>query len=201
MIKGICFDLDGVYFTSAGIKGFIKELTNRCGDEQKALHAMLWDEEIAAFKRGEMTEEAFWGYVNEKLGISLTVPEFADLLVSHYEIDPEIQEVVRKTKSLGYQTLICSNNYPTRINALQKKFNFFPDFDTRVFSYEVGIAKPDIMIFKELITRSGLQPQEIVYADDQENKLTGAHALGINTAVYTTFEAYQQYLISLGVTL
>lgn len=201
MIKGICFDLDGVYFKGTGIKGFIHELTQLCGDEQKALHAMLWDKEIAQFKQGEITEQEFWTYVNTFLGLSLSVPEYATLLGKHYEIDPNIQAIVQKVRKLGYKTLICSNNYPTRIITLQKKFNFFADFDVRIFSYEVGVAKPDIRIFKKLIEASELEASEIVYADDQENKLTGASALGINTTLYTTFEAYQQYLISLGVLL
>lgn len=201
MIKGICFDLDGVYFKSTGIKGFIQELTQLCGDEQKALHAMLWDEEINQFKQGALSEQEFWSYVNTYLGLSLTVPEYASLLGKHYEIDSNIQTIVQKVRKLGYKTLICSNNYPTRIQVLQEKFGFFSDFDVRIFSYEVGITKPDIRIFKKLIETSRLEANEIVYADDQENKLTGACALGINTTLYTTFEAYQQYLISLGVLL
>ncbi len=97
--------------------------------------------------------------------------------------------------------LICSNNYPTRVNALQKKFHFLDNFAAAVFSFEVDAMKPDIRIFQALIDKSGLKPEEIVYADDMEIALSGARALGINAALFTTFENYCQYLISLGVNL
>jgi len=201
MIKGICFDLDGVYFTKAGVSWFVQKLTEECGDKQKVIDAVIYGPDISAYRKGELTEEAFWETVNQRLGIKHSVSEYADMLVSHYEIDENIHKILLKTKRLGYMPLICSNNYQTRVNTLQKKFHFLDNFAAAVFSYEVGAMKPDIKIFQALIDKSGLKPKEIVYADDMEIALSGARALGINAALFTTFENYCQYLISLGVPL
>lgn len=201
MVKGICFDLDGVYFTPAGMSGFVRELTTLCNDEQKAREAVLSGPEILSFKKGTLSEDEFWKTVNQKLGLSLTTSEYADLLVKHYEVDPSIRAVVMKSRQLGYLSLICSNNFVTRISALENKFKFISDFDATVFSYEVGVMKPDFVIFRTLVEKSGLQPQEIVYADDKPENVTGAQAVGIHAVTYTTFEEYCQFLISQGVGL
>lgn len=201
MIKGICFDLDGVYFTKAGIDWFIQQLEEECKDKKKVIEAVIYGPDISAYRKGLLTEANFWETVNKRLGLNHTIAEYTEMLVSHYEIDKNIHKILLKTKALGYMPLICSNNYPTRVNALQQKFHFLDNFSTAVFSFEVGVMKPDIKIFQKLIDQSGLLPEEIVYADDMEIALSGAKALGIHAVLFTTFDEYRQYLISLGVPL
>jgi putative hydrolase of the HAD superfamily len=100
---------------------------------------------------------------------------------------------------MGIKTCICTNNFPTRINALNQKFNFLSDFDIHVFSYEIGAIKPDSKIFQTLIDRSGCLPQEIVFADDKQGNVDAALSLGINAFLYTDFENFVSELKNLGV--
>ena len=95
------------------------------------------------------------------------------------------------------KTCLCSNNFVTRIRELDTKFGFLKDFDVKVFSYEVGIMKPEKGIFEALISQSGVKPEEIVYADDDESKLQGAIDLGINAFVYEGFEKFKEKVNSL----
>jgi putative hydrolase of the HAD superfamily len=200
MIKGICFDLDGVYFTKAGMSGFTAELTTLCSNEVAVKEAVLSGSEILAFKRGKLSEKAFWDSVNKKLGLSLSIDEYKSLLAKHYEIDSNVRNVLLKTVALGYTPLICSNNFPTRIEVLDRKFGFLADFPVRIFSYEVGFMKPAIEIFQALVNKSGYLAEEIVYADDKEESLSGARSLGIQTHLYTDFDQYVAFLNALGVT-
>ena len=75
----------------------------------------------------------------------------------------------------------------TRTRELNKKFDFFKDFDVRVFSFEVGIAKPDKEIFEELVRQTGCEANEIIYADDNESSYKSALSVGINAFLYTIF--------------
>ncbi len=202
MIKGICFDLDGVFFTRAGLVALVKELTEVSGgDETKVKEAILSGNEMIDYKNGKLSEEAFWQSVNIRLGIQWSVQEYRNLYAKHYQIDPNVLSVVKSVRSQGYKTLICSNNYKTRVEVLQEKFNFLALFDVAIFSYQVGISKPDIGIFQKMVEAAELEPNEIVYADDQETKLLGAQSLGIITSVYTTFEKYIEFLKAQGVHL
>jgi putative hydrolase of the HAD superfamily len=84
---------------------------------------------------------------------------------------------------------------------LQLKFQFLDDFDTKVFSYEVGFLKPDKRIFQELVKRSGVKPEEILYSDDCEEKLTGAKEIGIQTFVFRDFDQFMAELKTQGVNI
>jgi putative hydrolase of the HAD superfamily len=108
---------------------------------------------------------------------------------------------VKKVRAAGYKTVICSNNFPARIDGLHKRFGFLDDFDVAVFSYEVGISKPAKEIFQTLIAKASVEAHEIVYSDDDESKMVGANELGINTFMYTDFDAFINYLEGVGVTV
>lgn len=133
------------------------------------------------------------------MGISITNDEIYKLLRDSYEINPEVRDYVRKARLAGYKTCICTNNFVTRIRKLDRKFSFLADFDVQVFSYEVGVMKPDKAIFEELVVAAGVKAREIVYSDDDGGKLQGAVELGINAFVYENFNQFIDKLVSLGV--
>lgn len=130
----------------------------------------------------------------------MSVQEIVDLLITGYEINQEAVDYVRRLRARGYKTVICSNNFPARIIGLQHKFGFLDDFDIVVMSYEVGVDKPNKEIFRELIRKANVAPDQIVYSDDDPDKMSGARELGINTFVYTDFVAFVEHLQSLNVT-
>lgn len=199
MIKAICFDLDGVYFTETGKKAFHKKLVDIVGDEGKVVHVLYKSDEMRSFVTGKITEQEFFDFVREYLSIDSSNQEISDLWVEEYEIDSKVRESVLKARENGYITCICSNNNPARVNALEKKFRFLTDFDVVVFSYEVGFFKPTKEIFQTLIDKSGVKANEIVYSDDNPERLDGAKELGINTFVYGDFDSFIQEIRDLGV--
>ncbi len=84
-------------------------------------------------------------------------------------------------------------------NGLQQKFGFLDNFDAAVFSYEIGASKPSETIFQELIKRSGVPAETIVFADDNPANLEGAKKLGMNIFLYEGFEKFVKQLKNLGV--
>jgi len=200
MIKAICFDLDGVFFTKKGMASF-KEKITELGVSDEARDFVLFGEPMLAFKRDELTEEEYWDLAIQRWGINGTSDELIKMLGAGYEIDPEVKSVVETARKNGYKTCICSNNFRSRIRVLQEKFGFLKHFDVAVFSYEVGVTKPDRRIFEELLRRTAVQPEELVYSDDSEEKLAGALELGINAFIYENFGQFKERLTSLGVNL
>ena len=200
MIKAITFDLDGVYFSLAGKSNFIKNLGKLGVSEEKAKRVFLKSDAMNKFyKTAEMNNEEYWSWAIKEWKIDKTPQEIMKLLIEGYEVNKEVVEVVRKVKESGYKTLICSNNFPARIEGLDKRFNFLKDFDTTIFSHQVGFTKPSREIFQALVNQSGLAPEEIVFADDDESKMTGAKEIGINTFLFTDFDGFLENLKNLGV--
>jgi epoxide hydrolase-like predicted phosphatase len=201
MIKAICFDLDGVYFTPESFKKFKKNLPKKVNDPDKADYVLHDSEELLNFKNGKITEKDYWDFARSKLGIKVSNEEIFAILRDSYEVNSDVKNYVKKVRSAGYKTCICSNNFETRVRELDKKFSFIQEFDVVVFSYQVGVMKPDVKIFQELVKKIRVNPEEIIYSDDNEDKLEGAKSLGIKTFVYEDFKSFQRRLEELGANL
>ncbi len=190
MIKAITFDMDGVYFTPQSFRTFKAALPKKVTDEEKINWVLYKSPQMLGFKMGKITEENYWDFARKELGIEIENSEIFKLLRESYEVDEKVKRYVSVIRSKGLKTCICSNNFITRIRELDNRFNFLKDFDVRIFSYEVGVMKPDKKIFEELVRGSGVAPGEIVYSDDDETKLQGAIELGIKAFVYEGFEEF-----------
>jgi epoxide hydrolase-like predicted phosphatase len=200
MIKAICFDLDGVYFTKGSFVKF-KQAIGIKSTVEKTDFVFHGSAQILDYKKGLITENEFWDYARQELCITYTNEEIFKMLRDSYTVDEKVVDVVKQIKKLGYKTCICSNNFEARIKELDEKFDFLKDFDVQIFSYKVGVTKPDKRIFEELVKTSGINPNEILYSDDSPEKLVGAKELGINVFVYENFAQFLETIKSFGVAL
>lgn len=198
MIKAITFDLDGVYFIK-GKANFLKSIVSLGVKKEDAEKVFFGDKMNKEYKLGKLTDEAFWSWAIKEWCLDISVNELMDLMIKGYEVNKEVEDVVKKVRKNGYITLICSNNFPARIKGLQERFKFLDNFDIAVYSYEVGIAKPDKRIFQELVNKSGVNPQEIIFADDDVEKISGAKEIGIQAFLYEGFDKFVEKLKELGV--
>ncbi len=199
MIKAITFDLDGVYFIN-GKSNFVRNLANLGIDESEAKRVFLQSDQMNKFyKTGEIGDEEFWTWAAAEWNINKSWQELIELLISGYQVDENVRDIVKKVRGSGYKTLICSNNFPARIEGLDKRFGFLSDFDAAALSYQVGVCKPDSGIFKELINLSGVEAGEIVFSDDNQENIKSAADLGIETFLYTGFSEFMTTLNTKGV--
>jgi epoxide hydrolase-like predicted phosphatase len=199
-IKAICFDLDGVYFTPRGKESFIRALVDEFGgDAVQVAHMMTKSEAMRALVTGKLEPNKFWNILRAETGITASDEELTVRWILDYEIDAEVAEVVRRARVAGYKTCVCTNNNPIRLPALEARFGFMKDFDVVIASYEVGYTKPSREIFEVLLERVEVAPGELVYADDNPDRLQGARDLGITVFVYETFPQYIEELRRLGV--
>ena len=200
MIKGIVFDLDGVFFLN-GTENFIKNVNERFNvSKDDAIQCYKKSDEMNKFyKTGKWNGNQYWTWFIKKLEIDSTKDELLELLSEGYAINKQALNLCRKLRIKGYKTLICSNNFPERIEILNRKFNFLKEFNIRIFSFEVGFLKPDEKIFKILCDNSKLKSNEIFFADDNEKNVEATRKFGINSVLYTNFDEFVNELKKLGV--
>lgn len=192
MVKAITFDMDGVFFTAESFTRFV----NKFPDPEKAMQVLKKSQEMANFKLGKMTENDYWDYVRKELGVPYSNEEIFTMLRDSYEVNPLVCEFELEIRSRGIKTCICTNNFVTRIRELNNKFDFLKDFDVKVISCEVGVAKPGKEIFEELVRQAGCEAGEIIYADDNEGSYKSALSVGINAFLYTDFEDFKKNCLS-----
>lgn len=198
-IKAICFDLDGVYFTPRGKESFLRALSEEFGGDEAAVKEfMTISPEMREFTCGRLSNTGMWQALRTITGITASDEDLTARWIRDYEIDEEVADVVRQVRALGYKTCVCTNNNAVRLPALEARFGFYKDFDAVVSSHEVGYTKPSPEIFEALLARVGVAPSELVYADDNPDRLQGVIDLGITTFVYKDLPQFGGELRKLG---
>lgn len=201
-IKAICFDLDGVYFTPQGKRSFHNALSEEFGaDPEKVDEIMYRSDAMRDLVTGKIEPHAFWEYLRNETNIKANDDELLARWVRDYKVDENVQQAVRSAKKQGYIACVCTNNNAARLPILKSKFNLDDEFDVIVSSHEVGFTKPSRDIFQSLLAKTDVQPNALVYSDDNPDRLQGAKDLGIIVFVYENFEQFLSELRKLEVNL
>jgi len=83
----------------------------------------------------------------------------------HWEVYPEVPEVLQKLKSRGYELGVISN-FDTRFFKIFRALNLDQYFDSITISSLAGSAKPSPKIFKYALDQHALDPDEAIHVGD-----------------------------------
>ena len=82
-------------------------------------------------------------------------------------------------KQRGLLTAILSNMGDNVLASVEREFAWIHRFDVLVWSFQLGIAKPDPAIYRHTLAELGVQPEETLFIDDKLPNIEAAQALGI----------------------
>jgi putative hydrolase of the HAD superfamily len=86
-------------------------------------------------------------------------------------------------KKRGFRLYYLSN-FPLDIfDEIKSGYYFFKHFDGGLISAEVKFSKPDVGIYKTLLEKYSLIPEECLFIDDAEINITAAEAIGMKGLV------------------
>jgi putative hydrolase of the HAD superfamily len=84
------------------------------------------------------------------------------------------------------------------LESIEREFNWIHRFDVLVWSFQLGIAKPDPAIYRHTLDELGSRPEETLFIDDKRENVEAARALGIQAIQYSTVERLRADLIATG---
>ena len=111
-------------------------------------------------------------------------------------IDGTVQ-ILKELKKKGYQLYALSNWNAELFNRTVDDFPFLNWFDGKIISGEEKLKKPDEEIYRLLLERFPITPENAVYIDDKEENLLPAEKLGMKTILFTAPEALRSSLQAL----
>ncbi len=133
-------------------------------------------------------------------------PEYSDKIGLYYGrweemLDGEIKgtvEIFRRLKSAGIPLYALSNWSHEAFPVAYEKYDFMKDFDGLVVSGYEKLLKPDHAIYRVLMQRYGVNPEEAVYIDDNKPNADAAAELGFHAVHFSSPEQLRTELRSLG---
>ncbi len=183
MIKVIAFDLGGVLFAE-GKSVLMKKLSKEYGYDRGIVLEILKSPKSIDLRKGLITDEEFWEWAQENLP-----PEYDTLLIKKewydsYILDKDIFDLIKKLRG-RYKLIAFSGNIKSRVEYLDRKYDFRKYFDVEVYSYDYHLTKQEKGFVEIMIKKSGVLPEEIAYVDDNEKYLDAAKECSINVLVYS----------------
>lgn len=199
MIKTVIFDIGNVL---AGFEwkayfqrfGYSEEVLSRIA--KATVESSVWSEN----DRGVLTdEEILDAFVANDPGIEKELREslgnIHGILVKYDYAVPWVKELKQK----GYQVLVLSNFARRARQDCKETLEFLDYVDGGILSYQEKTIKPEPEIYKLLIERYHLVPEECVFLDDTEKNLTAAAEFGIKVIHFTDRGSALEELRKLGV--
>lgn len=199
MIHNVIFDIGNV-LTDFRWKGFL---------ENKG-----FDEEMVARIARASVLTPLWNEVDRG------VWDMEKLLQEFVKMDPEIEAEIRRAydnvhgivtkrdyaipwiqelKAGGCKVYYLSNFAYKTYMECRDALDFLPYTDGGILSYQEKVVKPDPEIYRRLLDRYSLKPEESVFIDDTKANVEAAEALGLHGICFQTREQAVEELRALGV--
>ncbi len=132
-------------------------------------------------ERGEIEHAELVSWAEEQApGAGLMLDPASPLFFGNrFELHADMPGVVDELRQRGLKTAIVSNMFEAWQPAVDRVFTYQDRFDTLLWSWEVGLRKPNAAIFELALARLGIAPDEAIYLDDFPAMAEGARQAGI----------------------
>lgn len=198
VIKAIIFDLGGVYFSNGAVIAH-KKLLQEFPDLSPGMINLVMKGKLGKdYRLGKFTKKEFWQKAQNLAGRKFDTKKFARIWNSSYQLNPDVAELVLNLRK-NYKVGALSGNIRERIDYLEQKYNFKKDFEVIVLSYLLGVNKPSLKMYQEILRRLNLEGEECIFIDDQKIKLKPAEELGMKTILFQSVSQLRRELNELGV--
>lgn len=180
-IRAVIWDLGGVLLRTEN-HAPREQLAARLGITYDDLYRLIFESDSSHLASvGKITTETHWETVRKALKLSRE--EFPTVPYHFWggdRLDTGLVEYIRSLKP-AYKTGLLSNAWDDLHYMLVEKWHIADAFDEIIISAEVGVTKPDPLIYKVALQRLGVLPSEVVFIDDFLNNIEGARAVNMHT--------------------
>ncbi|MGB9748949.1 MAG: HAD hydrolase-like protein [Candidatus Woesearchaeota archaeon] len=197
-IKIVVFDLGGVLFEYATLKA-AKVLSEKYNYKKKIILNLLQSKKSRALREGKISDKDFWNYAKKIVPKNYYTKIIKKVWDGCSEINRKVFKIVKElSKNKKVKLMIFSGNVRTRIKALDKKYNFRRYFYKEVYSFNHKINKPKTKFVRIMIEQAGVNPEEILYIEDNPVYAEPARKLGVNVVIFKNAKQLKKELKNFG---
>ncbi len=169
--------------------------------DPQRLDTLYWKDRHA-YDEGKLTGLDFWQQFVRDAGLTLAAAQLDELNDWDARMwtteNPPMLAWQRALKTRGFKTAILSNMGDNVHARMVREFPWLASFDALVWSYQLGIAKPDPAIYRHVLSQLNVQACETLFIDDKQPNTEAAKTLGMKTHLFTTPERLREDIIVQG---
>ena len=200
MIKTIFFDIGGVLIDIHPERTY-QYLSDSADVEVSMVKESFPLDAHDQYERGIMNNEDWFITYKESLPqpCCLKRSDFWNawkLLLGEEKNTVNILEALNKQ----YSIWLLSNTNPKHIqDEIEKRYLFPSLVNGAVYSFDVGVRKPEKEIYEIAMQRANANPQECLFIDDLLENIQAAKQIGIEGIHFISSEQLKQELVHLGI--
>jgi len=158
------------------------------------------DTDYAKSMAGEISEEKTVKEIAANLKITPKKLKklFLEAYENHFKQNKKLFKELSKLEKQGYILAVLSDQWHLSEDPLMPK-KLYKRFGVVVVSCDVGLRKPDPKIYKLVLKKLKLKPNQTVFVDNQEWNLKPARKLGMKTILFKNNKQLFRDLNKIGV--
>lgn len=183
-LRAIIWDLGGVLVRTEDPTPRT-QLAKRLGLERSALETLVFASESGArAQRGQISAQEHWQNLGHLFGLNQA--ELRQLQRDFWGGDVVDYDLVAFIRTLRprYKTALLSNAFSDLRHYLTRVWRITDAFDALVISAEVKMMKPEAGIYRLVLEKLEVAPQQALFIDDSQPNLEGARAIGMHALLF-----------------
>ncbi|MBN2120616.1 MAG: HAD family phosphatase [Candidatus Omnitrophica bacterium] len=197
-LKALAFDLGRVLFDfdyNIALNK-IKDKMSVSGEE--VIQALFYENFADDFERGLVSGYDFYSHFKEKTSLNLDYRSFVPVWCDIFTLKEDSFSLLKSLSAI-YKTFLISNINELHYQFLKKRYpQVFSLFEAEILSFQVKYTKPARQIYDILISKAGVNKEELVYIDDRADLIEEANRQGLNCIQFTDVEQCKKELLSFG---
>lgn len=199
-LRAVIFDY-GMVLTGPPAPEALAQILRITGLDAPRLNELYWADRHA-YDEGKLTGRAFWRKLGGAAGLALSAEQIEELTGWDARMwsteNPPMLRWQQQVASRGLKTAILSNMGDNVHDRIVREFDWLSRFNVLVWSYQLGLAKPDPAIYQHVLKELAIEPEEAFFIDDKLANIEAALALGMRTHLFSTPERLREDLIAQG---
>jgi putative hydrolase of the HAD superfamily len=144
----------------------------------------LWQRNRDLYDRGDLSTETYWRRFAEDAGKPLGSTQLRELaerdVAMWARLNPEMISWLESLSCSGTKTAILSNMHLDMVRHALTNFQWLGRVDSKTFSAEVRLIKPDPAIYEHCLRELDVVGDEALFIDDRRVNIDAARAMGIH---------------------
>jgi HAD superfamily hydrolase (TIGR01509 family) len=185
--KAIIFDLGNVLLPIDLDKTYAAFSAYSSLNKQEIGSIIIDNQLWVPYESGKQSDSEFREFLRSRLDLTISDLEFDEafsaLLLDFHEGVYEWLSTLKST----YHLILLSNTSSihaerfTKVSLGPLGQNLFSLFNQVYYSFEMGLVKPDPIIYHRVLTEQGFSPSQVLFFDDNLANINSAKSIGIDS--------------------
>ncbi|KQC06940.1 MAG: hypothetical protein APR54_01325 [Candidatus Cloacimonas sp. SDB] len=192
MIKYLIFDLSEVLIR--GLIGVEGKLAEKLQIPEKIILKSFASKDLESLCLGNISETEYLNQIIKSENWPISISELKILIRDNFKI--EISQMVDFVKQLKkkYILFLCSDHCREWIEYIEEYHSFLELFSRKYYSFENKSLKSDHQTFLNIVKENKLQPEEVVFIDDNVLNTKTAEKVNIRSVIFHNYEQLRKEL-------